>query len=66
MKNKIKMRGVIVLDLEGTFNEIADVNRELEKFAENIGQDPVTINCVAGVKNRKGDLGDRGSRLCGI
>jgi len=55
MKNGLKMRGVIVVDLEGSFNDIADINRELEKFTENLAQDSTVVSSIAGVKTRKGD-----------
>ena len=55
MKNGLKMRGVIVVDLEGSFNDIADINQELENFAKHLVQDSTVVGSIAGVKTRKGD-----------
>lgn len=55
MKNGLKMRGVIVVDLEGSFNDIADINQELENFAKHLVQDSTVVSSIAGVKTRKGE-----------
>jgi hypothetical protein len=56
MKNQeLKMRGVIVLDLEGSFADIADINREIEKFCADIGQDDTVVSHIHGIKTRKGN-----------